>query len=156
MRLGSLLRLRLQDIWVHEQDLREVLGRMGDLDSPAAASFVQAIVRSFPRLMAQVPMPDGQTLIVESTGPVTARIGVRVSHDASGQRSDHVLFTGESESGMGEVVHSEEDPSTSIALSTEELTRRAAGRRPTEQTAYSVVGDEELAARVMDALAFTP
>ena len=101
-------------------------------------------------------MQDGQTVILESTGPVTARAGVRVSHDASGARSDHVLFTGESESGMGQAVHSEDDPTTTISLSTEALTRRAAGRRPTGETAYSVVGDETLAAAVLDALTFTP
>src|SRR5699024_2673084 len=121
MRLGSLLKLRLNDIWVHEQDIREALGRIGDLDTPAAATFVKAIVRSFPQLVAQVPLEDGQTVILESTGPVTARAGVRVSHDASGERSDHVLFTGESESGMGQAVHTEDDPSTTISLSTEAL-----------------------------------
>ncbi|WP_114907909.1 maleylpyruvate isomerase family mycothiol-dependent enzyme [Ornithinimicrobium murale] len=154
--LGSLLKLRLNDIWVHEQDIREALGRLGDLDTPAAATFVKAIVVSFPRLMQAVPMEDAQTVILESTGPVTARAGVRVSHDAAGERSDHVLFTGESESGMGEAVHSEDDPTTTISLSTEALGRRAAGRRPTGDTAYSVVGDEDLAARVLDAIAFTP
>lgn len=154
--LGSLLKLRLNDIWVHEQDIREALGRMGNLDTPAAATFVKAIVRSFPRLMEQVPLEDGQTVILDSTGPVTARVGVRVSHDADGTRSDHVLFTGESESGMGQAVHSEDDPSTTISLSTEALTRRAAGRRTTRDTTYSVVGDEAVAARVLDALTFTP
>ncbi|WP_109472481.1 maleylpyruvate isomerase family mycothiol-dependent enzyme [Ornithinimicrobium cavernae] len=155
-RLGSLLRLRLQDIWVHEQDIREALHRMGDLDTPAAASFVDGVVRSFPRLVEQVPMADGQTVILESTGPVTARTGVRVSHDEAGAATYHQLFTGESESGMGEAVHSEDDPSTTISLSTEALTRRAAGRRPTHATAYSVVGDEELAERVLEALVLTP
>ncbi|NLG22432.1 MAG: maleylpyruvate isomerase family mycothiol-dependent enzyme [Actinomycetales bacterium] len=156
VRLGTLLKLRLTDIWTHEQDIREVLGRLGNLDSPGAATFVNGLVRSFAQLMHQVPMTDGQTVILESTGPVTARMGVRVSHDDAGEVTYHSLFTGESESGMGETVHSGEDPSTTISLSTEALTRRAAGRRATGDTAYSVVGDEDLAARVLDAIAFTP
>lgn len=156
MKLNALLRLRLNDIWTHEQDIREALGRLGNLDSPAAAMFVYALVRSFDRLMHKVPMTDGQTVILESTGPVTARMGVRVSHDESGEVTYHSLFTGESESGMGETVHSEDDPSTTISLSTEALTRRAAGRRATGDTTYSVVGDEDLAARVLDAITFTP
>lgn len=154
--LRGLLLLRLQDIWTHEQDIREAIGRMGNLDTPAAAAFVNGVVRFFAKLVQDVPMADGQTVILESTGPVTARTGVRVSHGADGEITYHQLFTGESESGMGAAVHSEDDPSTTISLSTEELGRRAAGRRPTSETAYSVVGDEELAARVLDAIVFTP
>ena len=156
MKLGSLLKLRHQDIWTHEQDIREALGRIGNLDSPAAATFVNGLVRHFARLVHEVPMADGQTVILESTGPVTARMGVRASHDEAGEVTHHSLFTGESESGMGEAVHSETDPTTSITMSTEALSRRAAGRRTTADTAYSVVGDEELAIRVLDAIAFTP
>jgi uncharacterized protein (TIGR03083 family) len=156
MKLGSLLRVRHQDIWTHEQDIREALGRIGNLDSPAASTFVNALVRRFPKLVREVPMQDGQTVILESTGPVTARMGVRVSHGDDGEVTYHSLFTGESESGMGAAVHSADDPSTSISLSTDALTRRAAGRRATKDTTYTVVGDEELAARVLDAITFTP
>lgn len=155
MRLSSLLKLRHQDIWTHEQDVREVLGRIGNLDSPAAATFVNGLVRHFATLVRDVPMGDGQTVILESTGPVTARMGVRASHE-DGQITHHSLFTGESESGMGQSVHSESDPSTTITLSTEALSRRAAGRRATADTTYTVVGDEELAVRVLDAISFTP
>lgn len=155
MKLSSLLKLRHQDIWTHEQDIREVLGRIGNLDTPAAATFVNGLVRHFARLVADVPMADGQTVILESTGPVTARMGVRASNE-DGKITHHSLFTGESESGMGQSVHSETDPTTTISMSTEALSRRAAGRRETGDTAYSVVGDEELAARVLDAIAFTP
>lgn len=156
MSLGSLLRLRHQDIWTHEQDIREALNRIGNLDSPAASTFVNVLVRYFPKLVRDVPMQDGQTVILESTGPVTARTGVRVSHDEDGEVTYHPLFTGESASGMGTLVHSQDDPSTTISLSTEALTRRAAGRRSTQDTTYSVVGDQELAARVLDAITFTP
>lgn len=156
MRLSSLLKLRHQDIWTHEQDIREALGRIGNLDSPAAATFVNGLVRHFATLVRDVPMADGQTVILESTGPVTARMGVRAGHDESGTLIHHSLFTGETESGMGHAVHSGSDPTTTISMSTEALTRRAAGRRATADTAYSVVGDEELAVRVLDAIAFTP
>ncbi|USQ80361.1 maleylpyruvate isomerase family mycothiol-dependent enzyme [Ornithinimicrobium faecis] len=155
-KLSGLLKLRHQDIWVHEQDIREALGRLGDLDSPAASTFVNGLVNYFAQLVSTVEMADGQTVILESTGPVTARTGVRVSHDEHGKATYHQLFTGESESGMGVSVHSEDDPTTTISLSTEAIGRRAAGRRSTGDTAYSVVGDEALAVRVLDAIAFTP
>lgn len=154
--LRGMLMLRLQDIWVHEQDIREVLGRMGNLDSPAAATFVMGLVRFFPNLIESVEMAEGQTVILESTGPVTARVGVRAARGEDGELTLHSLFTGESESGMGAAVHSEDDPTTTIALSTHALTRRGAGRTQTSATAYSVVGDEELALRVLDALTMTP
>lgn len=156
MRLSSLLKVRHQDVWTHEQDIREALGRIGNLDSPAAATFVNSLDRHFAELVRDVPMADGQTVILESTGPVTARMGVRASHDETGSVTHHSLFTGESESGMGQTVHTEGDPTTTITLSTEALTRRAAGRRTTVDTTYAVVGDEELAVRVLDAIAFTP
>ena len=156
IKLGSLLKLRHQDIWTHEQDIREVLGRIGNLDTPAAATFVNSVLRQFPRLMAQVGLEQGQTVILESTGPVTARVGLRAAVGADGELTHHALFTGESESGMGTSVHSGDDPTTTISLSTHALTRRAAGRRATSETAYSVVGDEDLAVRVLDALTFTP
>lgn len=161
MRLSSLLKLRQQDIWVHEQDIREVLGRLGDLDSPAAVTFVNGLVTHFPTLMGGVELADGQTVILESTGPVTARTGVRVGRGEDGEITHHPLFTGENvpgESGddPSSPPHSEGDPTTTISMSTEAMTRRAAGRQATADSAYTVVGDEELAVRVLDAIALTP
>lgn len=155
-RLGSLLKLRLNDIWVHEQDVREALGHPGNLDSGGAAMFVQAIVKTFPgRIVEDVELPDGQTVILDSTGPVTARVGVRISHDEDGAQVGHALFAGATEPGEHH-QHSADDPTTTIVLSTDALTRRAAGRRSTEDTAYRVVGDDDIARRVLDALVITP
>lgn len=160
--LGDLLRIRLIDIWVHLQDVREALGRPGDLDTPAAATFVASIQRAFPRIVAQrVQLPEGHTVILESTGPVTGRVGVRMSHTDEGKPWAHPLFTGDlGDEGEGSHHTSgepeEEGPATTILLTTDALTRRAAGRRSTEDTSYRVVGDEELARAVLDALVITP
>lgn len=156
MPLGALMRRRINDIWVHEQDLREVLVRPGDLDSIGAATFVDTIVEAFPRLVAKrVDLPEGDAVILDCTGPVTARVGVRMSHDEAGKPWAHPLFTGDVESPHHDAPVPE-GPSTTIILSTDALTRRAAGRRFTADTAYRVVGDEDLAARVLDALVITP
>jgi uncharacterized protein (TIGR03083 family) len=152
--LGTLLRLRLNDIWVHEQDLREALGRPGDLDTVAAATFVASIVSSFPGLVAKLHLPEGEAVILDCTGPVTARVGVRMSHGEDGRPWAHPLFSGDTETPTDGAVP--DGPSTTIILSTDALTRRAAGRRSTQDTAYRVVGDEDLAARVLDALVITP
>ncbi|MGB7449224.1 MAG: maleylpyruvate isomerase family mycothiol-dependent enzyme [Ornithinimicrobium sp.] len=160
--LGELLTRRLIDIWVHEQDVREALGRIGNLDSPAAAAFVARIVDAFPRIVARrLALPAGQTVIVESTGPVTARVGVRTAHAEDDTVVAHELFTGSqdtaADAAADQVLHPDEDvESTTIMMSTEALTRRSAGRRSTEDTSYKVVGSEDTARAVLDALVITP
>ncbi len=160
--LADLLERRLIDIWVHEQDIREALGRIGNLDSPAASTFVARIVDAFPRILTRrLDLPAGQTVILESTGPVTARVGVRMAHGSDGVVVGHTLFSGSQETAAedaaDQIEHPEEDVvTTSIMMSTEALTRRAAGRRTTEDSSYKVVGDEEIAALVLDALVITP
>lgn len=158
---GQLVELRLSDVWVHTQDLRTALDRPGALDSPGAAVFTAAVLAAVPRVVARrVSPPVGTVVIVESTGPVTGRGGVRITTDADGEPVAHELFTGHvEEHEEGEAGSAEDQPEeavTTIALSTHELTRRAAGRQSTEDTAYQVHGDEDLARRVLDALVLTP
>lgn len=165
-RLGTLLDLRLVDVWVHEQDIREALDHPGNLDTVGAATFMQMIIDALPTLVATRLQPEiGTTVMVESTGPVTGRAGVRMIADDDGHPVPHALFTGEPDP-----AHVDADPehpadpadhdapvaTVSIVLSTDALTRRAAGRRSTEDTLYRVVGDEDLARRVLDALPMTP
>lgn len=160
LEFGPLLALRLSDVWNHEQDLREVVNRPGSLDSPGASQFVTFVLDSLPRVVVRRVRPEpGTVVILESTGPVLGRAGVRVGTDADGELVGHVLFTGHVESeDTHPIVHEadEQESTTTISLSTHELTRRAAGRRSTEETAYQVVGDEGLARRVLDALTVTP
>lgn len=158
MPLGRLLELRMGDIWVHEQDLREVLLRPGDLDTAAAAVFMDWIVTGFPTLVAKrLELAEGDTVILDCTGPVTARAGVRMVPAEDGSLLPHPLFTGDVDTpGENTTRVLKAGPTTTITLSTDALTRRAAGRRATADTAYRVVGDDELAARVLDALVITP
>ena len=96
--IGELLRMRTMDIWVHEQDIRAALDEPGNLDSPAAAVFVASAVRTVPQAIARrAEVPIGDTVILELTGPVTARIGVRVEDGTEEDPRPHgvVLFGGE-------------------------------------------------------------
>ena len=62
--------LRASDIWVHEQDIRTAVGRPGDLDSPAAAVFVAAVIRAFPGWSRATPRsPWGTPSSSTSPGP---------------------------------------------------------------------------------------
>src|SRR6185503_4235023 len=92
---ATVVLMRTFDVWAHEQDIRSALGRPGNLDSPAAAVFVDAVIRQLPRLVARdAAVVAGDTVIVEVIGPdpaVTARQGVRVEVDGQGRLRGHAL-----------------------------------------------------------------
>lgn len=149
---GLQLRRRIIDVWCHEQDIRTALERPGNLDAAGARLFTAAILDELPRLVARVAqVPPGQTVVVDVTGPVLARGGARVTTGADGRPFGEVLF-----SGQGRAEGEEPSDVTTIHLTTEALTRRAAGRRATDEVRYTVTGDEQVARAVLDALVVTP
>ncbi|WP_151526431.1 maleylpyruvate isomerase family mycothiol-dependent enzyme [Serinicoccus kebangsaanensis] len=157
-RFADLVRLRLCDLWIHEQDIRAAVDRPGSLDGPGAAQWTSVVLDAVPRVVLRRVAPDpGTVLIVESTGPVTGRAGVRIDVDEAGEPVAHELFTGHAAAEEEDDVPVEAgtEATTTISLSTHALARRTAGRTPTADTAYHVSGDEELAARVLDALTLT-
>lgn len=147
------LTLRTSDVWIHEQDIRQALARPGNLDSAAASVFVSEIVAVFPRVVARdAKVPVGHAVILDVTGPVVARVGARVLLDPDRKPWGEELFTGGSHD---EDTASAPVETTSIILSTDALTRRAAGRRSVDDTVYTVTGDEEVARDVLEALVLT-
>lgn len=149
-RAATVLRFRAIDVWVHEQDIRQALRRPGNLDSPAATLFVRALFDALPRIVARdAGVGTGQIVIFDVTGPVLARTGVRVESGADGRPRGTKMFTGEA---LVEAESHTDSETTSITLSTDALTRRAAGRVSTTATTYQVIGNEDIARRVLDAL----
>ncbi len=147
--VGELLRIRLFDIWSHEQDIREALARPGDLDAPGAAITVAMLFDALPRIIARTAaVPPGNAVILDLTGPVVGRAGARVE-ERDGRATGIPLFTGEPEDHADAVT-------TTITLSTQAACRRALGRRDRTQLHVTVSGDEELAARVLDAMVIAP
>ena len=147
---ATVLLMRVFDVWTHEQDIRSALGRPGNLDSPAASLFVGSVLLQLPKLVARgAGLEPGRSVVIEVTGGVTAREGVRVEVDEQGRTRGRVM------SERDVTTMSDSGATTTISLSTEAFTRRAAGRRSVSDTAYSVVGDEALAARVLEALVVT-
>lgn len=147
------LAMRASDIWVHEQDIRTATGRPGALDTAAAAIFVAAVIKVFPRIVAHdAGVPVGHAVILDVTGPVVARAGARVVLDADRKKWGEELFTGESHD---EDTASAPTETTSISVSTDALTRRAAGRRTVDDLVYSVAGDAEIAREVLENLVVT-
>jgi uncharacterized protein (TIGR03083 family) len=77
---GEVLRMRILDIWTHEQDIREALGRPGDLDAPGAAVFLDALCAAMPRLVAKnAGIEPGNVVIFDITGPVVGPSAPRSS-----------------------------------------------------------------------------
>ena len=161
---ATVVLMRTFDVWVHEQDIRSALGRPGNLDSPAAAVFVNSVILQLPRLIAKgAALEPEHEVVIDVTGPVVARQGVRVEMDGQGRLRGHAMFVGDADYAASWYVPGEHaqtsdrapDWPTTISLSTEALTRRAAGRRSVSDTAYNVVGDEAIARRVLEALVVT-
>lgn len=147
--LLGLMQSRIFDVWVHEQDIRGAIGRPGNLDSASAALTVKIVFDSLPRVVARTAqVPPGQAVILDLTGPVVGRAGVRVE-ERDGKPHGILLFSGDTQEHPDVV-------STTITLSTQAATRRAAGRVATADTHYRVVGDDEVARRVLDALVIAP
>ncbi len=147
--LVGLMQNRVFDLWNHEQDIREAIDRPGNLDSPGAAHMVRTLFAAFPRIVARTAkVPAGHAVILDLTGPVVGRAGVRVEeHD--GKPHGIPLFAGATD-------EHEDVITTTITLSTQAATRRAAGRVPTGKTHHTVVGDEDIARRVLDSLVIAP
>lgn len=159
--VGVQLPMRTIDIWCHEQDLREALDRPGNLDSPAAALFATTVLGAFPGRAAKAGLEPGTSVIIECTGPVVAREGVRITPTSDGSLRAEPLFSGqahvdETDDSTGEIIVVPPGSVTTIRLTTEALTRRGAGRVATADLRYAVEGDEDVAARVLDRLAITP
>jgi uncharacterized protein (TIGR03083 family) len=158
----TVMHLRIFDVWTHEQDIRCALGRPGNLDSPAAAVCVSAVMRQLPKLIAKgAALEPGHRVVMEVTGPgpvVAARQRVQVELDQDGQTrgravtAGEAIFTGDGTQTSGQAPNRE----TTISLDTEAFTRRAAGRRSVSDTAYRVVGDDTIARRVLEGLVVTP
>lgn len=147
--LLGLTQSRVFDLWVHEQDIRGAISRPGNLDSQGAALVVRAMFAALPKAVARTAkVPAGHAVILDLTGPVVGRAGVRVEeHD--GKPHGIPLFAGATEEHTDIVT-------TTITLSTQAATRRTAGRIATADTHYSVVGDDDVARRVLDALVIAP
>lgn len=149
--LRDSLGTRVLDIWTHEQDVREALGRPGNLDSPAAAVTMQRFAAAVPMVVARrAGIAPGETVIFDITGPVVGRIGVRVE-EVDGKARGIALFSGEASTAP-----ESDGQTTSITLSTQAFTRRAAGRGGVDDVHWTAQGDETVARRVLESLPMTP
>jgi uncharacterized protein (TIGR03083 family) len=136
----TLLRNRIVDIWVHDQDIRRAVGKPGDQDTPAAAFVQDVFGRAMPYVLAKrAGASPGTTMVVDITGPVPAVYGVAVDDDGRGVPVDATDL----------------EPTVRLTMSTETFAMLAAGRRSPRELPVSVDGDASLGERVVGDMVVT-
>jgi uncharacterized protein (TIGR03083 family) len=138
---GRFMQIRLFDCWMHEQDIREGLGRPGHESGPCARAAVEEAVRAMGFVIGKkAGAADGSSVTIELSGPVRRKIHVQVD-------------------GRARIVDElPGEPSTTITMSSSLFMRLAGGRARNLSNRLGGIafgGDLELAQGVVTNLAFT-
>ena len=138
------MQIRVFDCWVHEQDVRDAVGRPGHESGPVAEQAMDEIARAAGFIVGKkAGAPQGSGVRIDLTGPVTRRIDVDVTERAR---------------VVDELPGA---PTASLELSSTAFARLACGRiAPSEVAAGAfggakLLGDEGLSGRLLENLAFT-
>ncbi|WP_141014586.1 maleylpyruvate isomerase family mycothiol-dependent enzyme [Nocardioides sambongensis] len=136
---GTLLRNRPLDVWMHEQDVRRAVGRPGGMDTPGAQHTADYLAESFGYVVGKrVAPPAGTTAVLAVEG--SPEIAVRVDENGRAQR----------------LAETPEAPTVRVEIDRPNFIVAAGGRRAAEPDAVRYVGDADLGARILAALATTP
>jgi uncharacterized protein (TIGR03083 family) len=137
----QLMEIRLFDCWLHEQDIRDAVGRPGHETGPCADAAVAQMARSLGYVVGKrAGAPDGSAVTVELSGPIRATFHVAV--DGRATMTDRL-----------------DRPATAVLTMSSNLFVRLAGGRvdvATHLAEVGITGDAELGRRVAENLAFTP
>ena len=137
---GRFMRVRLFDCWMHEQDIRDGVGRPSsdaELSGPAPRLVLDEIAATTGYVVGKLgKAPDGSRVAVELTGPLSRIIRVAVDGRA-GVVDDF--------GGL--------DPTSTIRLDGLQFTRLAGGRTD-DAAGVELGGDTEVGARIVERLNF--
>jgi uncharacterized protein (TIGR03083 family) len=137
--LARFLQIRVFDQWIHEQDIREAVGRAGHLSGGAVRRTLAEIANGAGFVVGKrAAAPQGSSVRFEVVGPEPATIDVAVR-------------------GRAEVVDGlDEEPTSTITADTATFVRLVAGREPAASALAEgrvrVTGDQELGRRVLERL----
>lgn len=140
--LERVLRMRIFDLWVHEQDIREALDLPGGLNSRAAVVTYQQIAKGLLAVWSDCGALTGSVLHVEVIGPgVRGEVWIRRAPD-----------------GRSAPVAAQPEPTLAVTISWPDLVDAACGRAPGDRirARAHVVGDPDLARRLFDEIVMTP
>jgi uncharacterized protein (TIGR03083 family) len=137
---GRFMRVRLFDCWMHEQDIRDGLGRPSsdaELSGPAGRLSLDEIAATMAYVVGKLgKAPDGSRVDIELTGPLARTL--RVAVDGRAQVVDDF-------GGL--------EPTSTIRLDGLQFTRLAGGRTD-DATGVELGGDTEAGARIVKRLNF--
>jgi uncharacterized protein (TIGR03083 family) len=135
---GRLMRVRVMDLWFHEQDVRGATGRPGHLDGHAPAMALDEVTAALGYVIGKkAGAPPGVSVRFELTGALARRIDIEVSDRA---RVVDALAS---------------DPTVTLTLPGERFMRVAGGRLPADSdSGAGIDGDGTLGEQVIANLAF--
>ena len=135
----TLLRNRPLDVWMHEQDVRRAVDRPGGMDSAAARHTAEYLAESLGYVLAKrVGAPSGTTVVLDLEG--SAPYAFTVNAAGRGERLPEAPAA----------------PDVLLRMDREAFIRLAGGRCDPEPGTFEVAGDQDLAGRILDAMATTP
>ncbi len=130
----TLLRNRVVDTWVHEQDVRDAVGLPGGEDAPGAHVTTHSLVAGMPFVLGRkVRARPGTSVRWILTDAVPLAVTSEIGDDGRARPAEVV------------------EPTATLTLSSQDFVRLAAGRRDRHELDVAVLGDRDLAARVLDA-----
>ncbi len=120
----------LTEYWIHRQQLLIAVGRSPDLEADLAGPVLDALRWAYPFRLGQLGRPDGETVVIDITGPVERHWSLRWQEDAC-------VFT---ETEAGPVVGR-------VAMSTDQAWRLLSNNlEPQAQLDLALFGDTEVTA----------
>lgn len=140
--MTGMMRLRVFDVWAHEQDIRRATDRPGHLAGPSADVTRDLIIASLPKTVAKLAgAAPGSVVVLSVTGATPFAVAVGVDAD-----------------GRGSVLTPPwpEPPTSSLTLDWVELVRLACGRVDPAAAVVGYQGDVQLGRRVAARLGITP
>jgi len=127
----TLLRNRVVDLWVHEQDIRRAVDRPGDLDTPAAEIVTETLMSALPYVIAKrAGAQPGTTVLVLLDG---RRAAFEVDDGGRCRPADAIPA----------------DPTVQLRMDAETLAILGAGRRDPLTVEVVIGGDRSLGERIV-------
>lgn len=138
--IGTWLRNRPIDLWVHEQDIRTATGRAVATSEAGAAHVAEVMTAAFPAALRRLPV--GTSVVTRISGPQGRILAARVGEDG---RATPFAVEGP-------------DEGSDVTLDMDDVTwlRLTAGRLDPAAADVAVTGDAQVATTVLRQLNVTP
>ncbi len=141
---GRFMRIRVFDTWLHEQDVRDAVGRPGGEGGPAAELALDEMAAAMGFVVGKkAAAPPGSRVAIELTGPAARSVLVEVPAG---------------EGARAAVVDALSDPPTAVVRLPAGVFARLGGGRvdpATRRHEVELEGDTELGERIVANLAYT-